>query len=121
MSFRVLVVDDEADNRDIIGEILEFNHIEHDMAAEGQSAVDMVAQGDYDLVLMDIMMPVMDGLEATKTIRDGGSDKAAIPIVAVTARRDLKAQAEWSKQGLNGFMSKPFTEANLMSLVDQYR
>lgn len=121
MSFRVLVVDDEADNRDIISEILEFNHIDHDMAEQGQSAVDMVSQGNYDLVLMDIMMPVMDGLQATKTIRDCGTEKASIPIVAVTARRDLKAQAEWSKQGLNGFLSKPFTETNLISLVDQYR
>ena len=121
MSFRVLVVDDEADNREIISDILAFNHIDHDMAEEGQSAVDMISQSDYQLVLMDIMMPVMDGLEATKTIRDSGSEKASIPIVAVTARRDLKAQAEWSKQGLNGFLSKPFTEASLMSLVEQYR
>lgn len=121
MSFRVLVVDDEADNRDIISEILEFNQIDHDVAEEGQAAVEMVSKGEYGLVLMDIMMPVMDGLEATQTIRACGTEKAAIPIVAVTARRDLKAQAQWSKQGLDGFMSKPFTESSLMALVDQYR
>lgn len=120
MAFRVLVVDDDQENRMIIGEILEFNQVDYTMAENGQQAVDMVAAGDHQLVLMDIMMPVLDGLQATAQIRAMAAPKSAIPIVAVTARRDLKAQAQWSQQGLDGFLSKPFTEDNLLKLIAKY-
>ncbi len=121
MTFKVLVVDDDQENRMIIGEILEFNNVAYAVAEDGQQAVDMVIRDDYQLVLMDIMMPVLDGLQATAKIRAMAAPKSSTPIVAVTARRDLKAQAQWSQQGLDGFMSKPFSEDNLLALITKYR
>ena len=121
MSFKVLVVDDDSENQAVIAEILGFNDIAFDIAEDGQQAVNMVQDHDYQLVFMDIMMPVMDGLEATKQIRELDSAKASVPIVAVSARRDLKAQAQWTSQGLNDFLTKPFTEQNLFAVIDKYR
>jgi len=76
---------------------------------------------DYNIVLMDIMMPVMDGLEATSRIRALGEPKGSIPVVAVSARRDLKAKAQWKAQGLDDFLTKPFTEEGLLSVLARYR
>ena len=82
-----------------------------DVAENGAEAVEKIASsrpGDYDLVLMDIQMPVMDGHEATRCIRDlGNPELAAIPIIAMTANafnEDRKAAEEC---GMNGFISKP--------------
>ena len=119
--FKVLIVDDDQENQAVISELLDFSEIDFDLADDGQQALDRINAKDYNIVLMDIMMPVMDGLEATSKIRQMPEPKASIPVVAVSARRDLKAKAQWKAQGLDDFLTKPFTEEGLLSLLDRYR
>jgi len=87
--FKVLVVDDDKENQAVISELLEFNDIQFDLADDGQQALDYIKTHDYSIVLMDIMMPVMDGLEATACIRAMDPPKSNVPVVAISARRDL--------------------------------
>ena len=119
--FKVLIVDDDQENQAVISELLDFSDIDFDLADDGQQALDRITAKDYSIVLMDIMMPVMDGLEATSRIRALAEPKASTPVVAVSARRDLKAKAQWKAQGLDDFLTKPFTEEGLLSVLERYR
>ncbi|MFT5930586.1 MAG: CheY-like chemotaxis protein [Oceanospirillaceae bacterium] len=119
--FEVLVVDDDLENQAIISALLNFSKIKFDLANNGQQALELIDGHSYNIVLMDIMMPVMGGLEATACIRAMGEPKSSTPIFAVSYRRDLAAKAQWKAQGLNGFLAKPFTLESLLSLLDRYR
>jgi signal transduction histidine kinase/ActR/RegA family two-component response regulator len=118
---KVLLVDDNAINVVIAKRFLNKWKLEVDVATNGQEAVDMVAQTDYGLVLMDISMPVMDGYEATKLIRSMEADKyQLLPIVALTASvfDALKYQA--IEVGMNDYLSKPFKPQALYNMIEKY-
>lgn len=109
--FRILVVEDNELNAEIAQSLLEERNFKVDLACNGAEAVERIrttTPGTYDVILMDIMMPVMDGLEAARTIR--GMDRPdcrTIPIVAMSANAfddDLKKSVEC---GMNGHLSKP--------------
>ena len=107
----LLLVEDNELNREIAFEILNEYGFIVDTAENGQEAVNIVSAsrpGEYDLILMDIQMPVMDGMKATKHIRSLKDPKlSAIPIIAMTANafdEDKKAAYDC---GMNGFISKP--------------
>jgi len=76
-----------------------------DSAANGEEAVNKVNENDYDVVLMDIMMPVMDGLDATRAIRSNGYH--TLPIIALTASVREEDQEKTRTAGLNDFLAKP--------------
>jgi CheY-like chemotaxis protein len=83
-----------------------------DVAGNGQLALDMVQAAHYDLVLMDVQMPVMDGYEATRAIR-------AVPIIAMTANV-MRAEVERCKQeGMDGFIPKPFKMEQLKEAIER--
>ncbi|MDO4493999.1 MAG: response regulator [Clostridia bacterium] len=115
---RVLLVEDNELNREIALEILSGCGIEADSAEDGSVAVELAAKERYDLILMDIQMPVMDGYEATRRIRAfGDPEKASVPIVAMTANafdEDRKAAAD---SGMNGFVSKPIDMNELFAAL----
>ncbi len=107
---RVLVVDDNEINRVIATELLQDMGYETGEAENGEEAVNLIKgakRGDYDLILMDIQMPVMNGYEAAKAIRGLDSPLASLPIIALTANafEDDKKNAE--KAGMNGHVAKP--------------
>jgi CheY-like chemotaxis protein len=85
MSARILVVDDYADARDLLAIVLEYAGFEVRAAASGEEAVDLVRQHPFDVVIMDVFMPGMDGVEATRRIKaePGLGD---LPVIAYTAR-----------------------------------
>ena len=85
-----------------------------DVAANGQLAVDMVGQNDYDLVLMDVRMPVLDGFAATRAIRALGGDKSRIPIVAMTANV-LGQGPECTAAGMDAYVPKPIQSEVLLA------
>ncbi len=110
VKYCILVVDDNDINRIIATELLGDMGYETREACDGQEAIDIIknaAPGDFDLILMDIQMPVINGYEASKTIRGLDSPLASIPILALTANafEDDKKDAE--RAGMNGHVAKP--------------
>jgi PAS domain S-box-containing protein len=109
----VLLVEDNDINRLYAGSILKIWDCQIDSAENGLVAVEKIKNGDYDIVLMDIQMPVMDGLEATKVIRGSSSSKSLIPIIALTANATHKDIEECLAAGMNDWVAKPFTPEDL--------
>jgi signal transduction histidine kinase/CheY-like chemotaxis protein len=90
-----------------------------DVAGNGQLALDMVQAAHYDLVLMDVQMPVMDGYEATRAIRALPGEMAKVPIIAMTANV-MRAEVERCKQeGMDGFIPKPFKMEQLKEAIER--
>jgi signal transduction histidine kinase/CheY-like chemotaxis protein len=115
---RVLIVDDHPANRDLLRIMLQAADCETSEACDGQEAVDAVAVGAFDLVLMDVRMPVMDGLTATRTIRTLSAPARETPILAVTAEAMPEDAARCFAAGMDGHLAKPVTQAKLYAAVD---
>lgn len=117
---RVLVVDDEPVNREIIRLMLELAGLVVDMAGNGREAVTKASQADYDIVLMDLRMPELDGLEATRQIHALPSGRARPVIIAITANAFEEDRANCLAAGMNDFLSKPFTPDGLYAKLLQW-
>jgi PAS domain S-box-containing protein len=103
-SARILVVDDGAENRELVKLVLEENGLSVDEAENGQVAVDKAALTRYDVILMDMSMPVMDGYTATRTLRQRG---LKTPIFALTAHAMKGFEKEVLEAGCTGYVTKP--------------
>jgi PAS domain S-box-containing protein len=114
----VLVAEDVELNQYLVRHIMESWGFTVDVVNNGREAVDRIQENNYDLVLMDIQMPEMDGMEATRAIRQLSDPvKAAIPIVALTANA-LKGDSEkYLAAGMNDFLPKPFNEQKLFLVI----
>jgi CheY-like chemotaxis protein len=113
---RVLLVDDDLRNTFALSGLMGRAGIEVVMADNGQMALErMDEQGPFDLVLMDVMMPVMDGLEATRRIRQQGQTE--IPILALTARAMPEDRVRCLEAGASDFLTKPIDPDRLMALL----
>ena len=117
---RILLVDDLDVNRDLAFTFLSQAGHTVDTAADGAKALAAVAACDYDLVLMDVQMPVMDGLEATARIRAMAAPKCDIPIVAMTAYATRQDVERCTKVGMNAHISKPIAKRTLLEAVNCY-
>jgi two-component system, sensor histidine kinase and response regulator len=101
----VLVAEDNAVNRKLMGILLKQMGCEVDFANNGREAVDMAAKKSYNVILMDIQMPVMDGFEASRILR--AEHKALPPIIALTARAFKEDEDRCREAGMNDFLTKP--------------
>ena len=116
---RVLLVDDNPVNRQVAAELLRGAGVIVDFAANGQEAVAAVQSADYDLVFMDLQMPIMGGYEATALIR--GDDRyAELPIIAMTAHAMSGVREECLAAGMSDYLSKPVYPAQLNSLLARW-
>ncbi len=104
---RVLVVDDNQVNLDVACGLLAYYGIAVDTALSGKEALRRVASQDYDIIFMDHMMPEMDGVETTRTIRALGSKFETVPILALSANAVSGAEELFLASGMNDFLSKP--------------
>ncbi len=111
---RVLFADDAAPNRELVTVILQSMGIEVDAVADGSEALEAVQGGNYDLVLMDVHMPVMDGLEATGAIRSLATSVADIPIIALTANIQPEQVNRCRAAGMNAHVGKPIQVGELL-------
>lgn len=115
---KVLLVEDNPINRKLAGKFLKQAGLIVELAEHGRQALDMVAQGAYDLVFMDVQMPEMDGLEATRRIRARGYN--GLPIVAMTAHAQPKDRQRCLEAGMNDHLSKPIDEDSLTAVLIRY-
>ncbi|MDB5497844.1 MAG: sensory box histidine kinase/response regulator [Phenylobacterium sp.] len=114
---KVLLVDDNRTNRVIGLKSLEALGAEAETADSGEAAIAAAARGGYDLILMDVNMPGMDGMEATRRIRDLPQPQADVPIVALTADVMTHHQAAYRAAGMNGFVPKPFSPGQMLAEI----
>jgi signal transduction histidine kinase/ActR/RegA family two-component response regulator len=114
---RVLVVDDVAMNRDIAGAFIRSAGHVVVCAEGGAEAIAAVASTDFDVVMMDVRMPGMDGLEATRRIRALGGPRGQVPIVAMTAQAFADQMAECREAGMDSHVAKPFTLDSLLKAL----
>ncbi|MEX0359445.1 MAG: response regulator [Allomuricauda sp.] len=112
---RILIVDDDMRNIYALETVLEEAEMVVTVATNGAEAVDEVKNGEFDAVLMDIMMPVMDGYEATQKIRAMGHTE--LPIIALTAKAMKGDREKCLEAGVSDYMSKPLDVEKLMSLL----
>ncbi|MCG8612614.1 MAG: response regulator, partial [Pseudomonadales bacterium] len=113
---KVLVVDDDLRNSYALSKVLREHGVRIVMADNGQLALEkLLAENDVDLILMDIMMPVMDGYEAMQRIRADISD--SIPIIALTAKAMADDRRKCIEAGANDYMAKPVNMNSLMSMM----
>lgn len=113
---RVLVADDSSDIRAILQEVLVFAGYSVITVADGAEAVEQCQKHRPDLILMDLMMPVMDGWEATHRLK-AASETADIPIIAVSAMQESQIAAELRSTGFYSFVGKPASARHLLDVV----
>lgn len=110
----VLIVDDNATNRTVAKMLVEMFGCTCETADDGAHAVPIVAQGRFDAVLMDIRMPLMDGVAATRAIRDAGGPASRVPIVALTANADPEDARGYMAAGMASVVEKPIKAERLL-------
>ncbi len=117
----VLLVEDNKVNLFITEAMLRDWGFKVDVALNGEEALELIRSNLYDLILMDIQMPVMNGLEATKQIRQlPDTRKAAIPIIALTANTGKQAHKQFLTEGMNDWVIKPFNEETLFKKIARH-
>lgn len=109
---RILVVDDDRAVRDSLRRSLEFNGYTVDLASDGAEALAMVPQVAPDAIVMDVMMPRLDGLEATRALRMAGND---VPILVLTARDAVSDRVDGLDAGADDYLTKPFALEELLA------
>jgi signal transduction histidine kinase/ActR/RegA family two-component response regulator len=121
-SLRVLLVDDDEANRLIMELFLRGQDVRMKVAENGQEAVRACSEQDFDLVIMDLEMPVMDGFTATRRIRavEAGRNTPPVPIVALTAHASLDTAEEALRAGCTEHLPKPIRKDSLLALLRRY-
>jgi len=112
--YRLLIVDDEQKIREVIREYAEFNGFEVSEAADGMSAIGLCKLNDYDLIIMDIMMPRLDGFSACKEIKKIKN----IPMIMLSARSEEYDKLFGFELGIDDYVVKPFSPKELMARIN---
>ena len=118
---KILIVDDNEMNRKVAVGLLQPLKMQIDTADSGKNAIKMVQETKYDIVFMDHMMPVMDGVEATKKIRElPGESYKNLPIIALTANAVSGAKESFIEAGMNDFVAKPIDIKDICAKIKNY-
>jgi PAS domain S-box-containing protein len=118
---KVLIVEDNLINQVVARKFLQKWDVEYEITDNGQKAVDLIKEKDFDLVLMDIQMPVMDGYEASRRIRSLDGEKyKKLPIIALTASVLTEVHKKITSCGMNDYLIKPFNPSELYSKIKKY-
>ena len=109
---RILVVDDDRSVRESLRRSLQFNGYDVDMASDGAEALALVHSINPDVIIMDVMMPRLGGLDATRALRSAGND---VPILVLTARDAISDRVEGLDAGADDYLAKPFALDELLA------
>ena len=111
---RLLVAEDQKDLNDIITKTLIRNHYTVDSCFDGEEALDCFAMAEYDALILDIMMPVMDGLTVLKKLRSRGN---SVPVLLLTAKDSIEDRVNGLDAGANDYLVKPFAFEELLARI----
>ncbi len=111
---RLLLAEDEIELSDALKEILEYNHFSVDAVYNGQEALDYLEAGTYDGLILDIMMPKIDGITVLKTIRAKGNK---IPVLILTAKGEVDDRVLGLDSGADDYLTKPFAAKELLARI----
>lgn len=115
---KILVGEDSSVIINLTRNVLAFENYEIQAAKNGKQVLELLEKGDFDLILMDISMPVMDGIECTKQIRNSDDEvKSKIPIIAVSGNLKNFTKEEYRTMGFNDFLQKPLNYDILLATV----
>jgi len=118
---KVLVAEDSSVIQNLTKKVLQFQNYEIDSVKNGEEVIKAVESTDYDIILMDIGMPKMDGMECSRKIRAMGEpQKSEIPIVAITGNAKNYSDEEFKQAGINEYIQKPIDFDHLVDVVKKY-
>ena len=109
---RILLAEDERPLSRAVTALLERNHYAVDVVYDGAEALDYLEGGNYDALILDIMMPKVDGLEVLRRLRERGN---AIPVLMLTAKGEVEDKVLGLDSGANDYLTKPFATAELLA------
>jgi CheY-like chemotaxis protein len=119
-SLRILCVEDNPYGRVVLNTILtELGH-RADFVDTGRAAVDAVGRGTYDIVLMDVTLPDLDGVAATRLIRELAGAGARVPIIGISGHSEINDRAAARAAGMNAYLTKPVSPATIASLLNDF-
>jgi len=118
--FKILVVEDNPVNQRVALNLLSNSGYVAEAVGSGEDSLNALQRQDYDLVLMDIMMPGMDGVEATAAIRRWENGRRHIPIIAMTANDVPGDRERYLAAGMDDYLSKPIVPATLKEVIDRW-
>lgn len=111
---KLLLAEDERSLSRAVVKILEKNHYTVDAVYDGEEAVDYLAGGDYDAVILDIMMPKMDGITVLRRLREAGN---RVPVIMLTAKSEIDDKVLGLDSGANDYLTKPFDTRELLARI----
>lgn len=120
MSKKIIVAEDSSVIQNLTKKILTQMNYKIASVKNGQQVLDLLNEGAYDLILLDIHMPVMDGMECATRIRNLEGDNKDIPIIAITGNANNYSMKDFESVGINDFIPKPLNYDNLVETVRKY-
>ncbi|MFO7850443.1 MAG: response regulator [Spirochaetia bacterium] len=120
---RILIADDEAINRLFLKSLLTNNGWEVEEAEDGEEAVSLASEKTFNVILMDVNKPCIDGFEATRRIREASvtdHDGTPVAVLALSAHNDEQFYRECENSGMDGIITKPVTESKLLRMLSPY-
>ncbi|MEQ9305274.1 MAG: response regulator [Marinoscillum sp.] len=120
MSKKILVAEDSSVIQNLTKKILSLQNYQISAVKNGKQVLDKLESEPFDLILLDIHMPVMDGMECARTIRKMSGDIGNIPIIAITGNANNYSMEDFKDAGINGFLPKPLNYDTLVETVNNY-
>lgn len=120
MSKKVLIAEDSSVIQNLAKKILQFQNFEITAVKNGKQVLDKLEQEAYDVIVMDINMPVMDGMQCAEEIRKRNDDKANTPIIVISGNARNYTQQDFDRLGINAYLQKPLNFDELVEKVHEY-
>ncbi|MEO1253717.1 MAG: response regulator [Bacteroidota bacterium] len=120
MSKKIIVAEDSSVIQNLTKKILSQLNYEISSVKNGQQVIDLLGKEAYDLVLLDIHMPIMDGMECARQVRSMSGSNKEIPLIAITGNANNYSMEDFEKVGINAYIPKPLNYDSLVELVKKY-
>ena len=121
MSKKIIVAEDSSVIQNLTKRILSIQNYKITSVKNGQQVLDQLEKGDFDLILLDINMPIMDGMDCAKTIRSmQDENKSNIPIIAITGNAKNYSMQDFKDVGINDYLPKPLNYDAMVEMVKKY-